>query len=381
MLLRAVFVVQLVASCAAVEASGFICFAEPPTVREELADARRAVFVRRGGMREVETLSASAEGKAMPTRSTFAVIEVLKGLGEIRAGDDLSLSDALAQLAEEDSPTFVTTCGDDGEWLPPRAISPAECDYMRTLAQAKSGFDFSLFYYNHWRSHDERVAADAVRELTALDAAALQSLRPLIDRRAVWDEIEDREALSARRRLACKLLAIGGDASDAARLKEIVLEGRQFRHLDALLACYLRLTGAAGVRLIEDQYLTNGCASYGDIYSAILALRDVTTSGDDAARQRTVVALRLMLDRPELADLVMPDLARQRDWSQMQRIVQLFKEADPQHSWVRVPTFQYLAQCPLPAARKHLAELRELDREAYERSVKFAALLPPPGRP
>ena len=32
-----------------------------------------------------------------------------------------------------------------------------------------------------------------------------------------------------------------------------------------------------------------------------------------------------MLDRPQLADLVIPDLARWEDWSVMDRLVELFK--------------------------------------------------------
>ena len=34
-----------------------------------------------------------------------------------------------------------------------------------------------------------------------------------------------------------------------------------------------------------------------------------------------------MLDRPELADLVIPDLARWKDWASMDRLVQMFKDA------------------------------------------------------
>ncbi len=45
-----------------------------------------------------------------------------------------------------------------------------------------------------------------------------------------------------------------------------------------------------------------------------LALRVLGQETDLIPKQRLVAALRNMLDRPQLADLVIPDLARWQDW-------------------------------------------------------------------
>src|SRR5690606_30755075 len=78
-----------------------------------------------------------------------------------------------------------------------------------------------------------------------------------------------------------------------------------------------------------------------------------------------------MLDRPELADLVIPDLARWEDWEVMPRLVQLFKEADEKSSWVRVPVINYLRACPLPEAQQYIAELEKVDPDAVRRANTF----------
>ena len=45
-------------------------------------------------------------------------------------------------------------------------------------------------------------------------------------------------------------------------------------------------------------------------------------------RKRILQGLHHVLERPELADLIIPDLARWEDWSQADRLAQLFKDGD-----------------------------------------------------
>jgi len=78
-----------------------------------------------------------------------------------------------------------------------------------------------------------------------------------------------------------------------------------------------------------------------------------------------------MLERPQLADLVIPDLARWEDWSVMDRLVELFKNADEESNWVRVPVINYLRACPLPAAKDRIDELAKIDPETVKRANTF----------
>src|SRR5262245_21640588 len=78
-----------------------------------------------------------------------------------------------------------------------------------------------------------------------------------------------------------------------------------------------------------------------------------------------------MLDRPKMADLVIPDLARWQDWTVADRLVNLFVTADADSAWVRVPVLRYLQVCPTPEAKKELARLEVMDPTAAKSAQSF----------
>jgi hypothetical protein len=141
-----------------------------------------------------------------------------------------------------------------------------------------------------------------------------------------------------------------------------------------LISCYLSLAGPDGIELVEDQFLRGGVfwdPEYVHTYAAIMAIRFQGQEGSNIPRERLIAALRLVLDRPELADLVIPDLARWKDWDSMDRLVQMFKNAGEKSSWVRVPIVNFLRACPLPEAKEQLGELAKIDPDALRRATTF----------
>src|SRR5690606_14284560 len=100
--------------------------------------------------------------------------------------------------------------------------------------------------------------------------------------------------------------------------------------------------GPEGMALVEDLFLKKKDAEYSDTYAAIMALRVMGQESEVVPRPRLLEGLRYMLDRPDLADLVIPDLARWEDWSVMDRMIKLFKDANPGSNFVRVPVVNYL---------------------------------------
>jgi hypothetical protein len=174
----------------------------------------------------------------------------------------------------------------------------------------------------------------------------------------------------SRRRLYLTMLGICGTPADIPMLEEMIKsKDRQTKGaLDALVAAYLTLKGPDGMPLVEDLFLKNKDAEYTDTYATIMALRFHGTEEKIIPRDRLLVGIRMMLERPQLADLVIPDLARWEDWSVMDRLVELFKTADDDSNWVRVPVINYLRACPLPAAKERLDELAKLDPETMKRA-------------
>jgi hypothetical protein len=140
--------------------------------------------------------------------------------------------------------------------------------------------------------------------------------------------------------------------------------------LDVLIGSYLAIKGPEGMATIEDLFLKNKNAEFVDTNSAIRAVRISEDSGI-VQKDKAAAALRYVLDNPKMADLVIPDLARWQDWTVMNRLVELFKESDPQDSFVRLPVLRYLQVCPLPEAKEKLAELEKLDPDAAKRATAF----------
>jgi hypothetical protein len=169
------------------------------------------------------------------------------------------------------------------------------------------------------------------------------------------------------------MLGVCGGKQDLPMLEELITsQDRQTRGaLDALVAAYLTLKGPDGMPLVEELFLENKDAEYTDTYATIMALRFHGTEEKIIPRERLLAGIRLMLDRPQLADLVIPDLARWEDWSVMDRLVELFKTSNDESSWVRVPVINYLRACPRPEAKARLDELAKLDPETVKRANSF----------
>jgi hypothetical protein len=191
------------------------------------------------------------------------------------------------------------------------------------------------------------------------------------DRLVAW--VKDTEIPASRRRLYFTMLSVCGQPKDCELLETFMKsdDRKSKSGLDALIACYLNLKGEDGLKLVDDLFLKNESAEYADTYAAIMAIRFHGTQTDVIDRKRLVHSLRYMLERPELADLVIPDLAKWEDWEIMPRLVQLFKDADEKSSWVRVPVINYLRACPLPKAKQYIAELNKIDPDAVKRAKTF----------
>ncbi len=52
----------------------------------------------------------------------------------------------------------------------------------------------------------------------------------------------------------------------------------------------------------------------------------------------------------------------------------LFKNANEESSWVRVPVVQFLRASPDPKAKEYLKELAEIDPDAVKRATNYLAL-------
>ncbi|MCH5375241.1 MAG: hypothetical protein JJ992_14820, partial [Planctomycetes bacterium] len=259
-------------------------------------------------------------------------------------------------------------------WSTPLKVSDRAVTYLKALPGVPAkGVDRLAFFQKFLEDEDEMLAGDAYDEFARAPYAEVHELKGRIDHDQVVTWIKDPNVPASRRRLYLVMLSVCGDQKDAAMIEQMLRsEDRQVRAgLDAMIGCYLTLTGPKGLPLVEELFLTNKQAEYADTYAAIMALRFHGTETDVIPRERILEGLRCILDRPQLADLVIPDLARWQDWSQTKRLVQLFKDADEKSSWVRVPVINYLRACPKPEAKTYIKELEKIDPDAVKRANTF----------
>lgn len=259
-------------------------------------------------------------------------------------------------------------------WGTPVVMNERSIKYVSQLPKLPdSGPDRLSFFQDYFEDEDPLLAADAYDEFAKAPYAELVALKERMPHERLIKWINDKNVTTSRRRLYLCMLSVCGKSDDVPMLEALVKnEDRQIRTaLDAMIGSYLALRGADGMPLVEELFLKNQKAEYTDTYSAIMALRFIGQETKTISRERLIEGMRHMLSRPKLADLIIPDLTRWQDWSVMDKLVELFKNADDESSWVRVPVVNYLRACPLPEAQKHLEELAKIDPDSVRRASLF----------
>lgn len=361
----AILVIAIGSISSALQASCPFCAAVSQTLRQE-----------------IEAMDGAAFGKfvpADPKRPTeegigrFVITEVIKGTDLLKVGQVVQAPYFGSTNSET---TFLLLGVDPPElmWSSPLPVSDRAQDYIRKMLSLPTDMTERLkFFMQYFEDMDSLLARDVYDEFANASYEEIKKLKPIMKRDQLINWIRDTSLSPDRKRLYLTLLGICGDKSDTKLLEEMMrsTDPAQRAGMDAMIGCYLTLQGADGLALIEELFLKNKKCEFPDVYAAIMALRFHGTDGGVIERTRVVSSMHYVLDRPELADLVIPDLARWEDWSQIDRLVTLFKTSDENTSWVRVPVINYLRSCPLPAAKEKLAELEKIDPVAAKRAATF----------
>ncbi|HUY33745.1 MAG TPA: hypothetical protein VMV69_13425 [Pirellulales bacterium] len=364
------------------------CNAVTRTFSEEIKDSNFAVLAKLVE-RPVKTAADGdqpAEREAVD--STFEIVEILKGsetLGALRRfqvlyfGQQPIGSKFLVLGVDTKDPGAKGKSATKIAWAAPAALTDRGVEYVTALPTlAEKGPERLAFFQEFLEDPEAMLATDAYDEFARAPYAEVKELGSQMHRERILAWIKDPNVSPSRRRLYLTMLGICGQDEDVPVLEQMLKSpDRQVRvALDAIIACYVILKGSDSLPLVEELFLKDEQAEYIDTYSAITALRFLGQESDVVPKARLMEGLRHILDRPKLADLVIPDLARWQDWSVMDKLAQLFKDADEQSSWVRVPVVNYLRACPKPEAKKHLEELAKIDPDAVKRANSF---FPVPG--
>jgi hypothetical protein len=306
-------------------------------------------------------------------KATFEIVQVVKGEGLVKVGEKFeTLYFGDGALGK----SFLTMGIDPPKvmWSTPLPLSDRAIKYLSELIkQPKDGAKRLVFFQHYLEDEDEMLARDAYDEFARAPYAELKSVKASLNHDQVVAWIKNQDVPASRRRLYLVMLGITGTEKDLPMIEEFMksTDRKQKSGLDALIACYLTLKGEAGLPLVEQLFLANDKADYADTYAAIMAVRFHGTDGGKIEPKRLVKSLHPMLQRPELADLVIPDLAKWEDWEVMDKLFDLYKNANEKNSWVRVPVINYLRTCPLPKAKELLKECEKIDPASVKRANTF----------
>ena len=312
----------------------------------------------------------------------FKIVESLRGEGIVPSGAVVS---APYYGSAKSKGRFLLMGVHQTEvlWSSPLPVTAEAEKYLRAASRLPDDRGERLkFYLTYLENPEPLLARDAYEEFAQTPYEDVKSIRESLSRTQLVDWIKSRDVAPDRKRLYYTLLGICAEKSDALFLETLLKsqDDSERSGLDALVACYLTIVGEAGLPLVEELFLKNSKASYPDTFASVMALRFHGTEGGVIDRQKIVASMRWMLERPDFADLVIPDLARWEDWTQIERLTKLFVEADDSSSWVRVPVVNYLRACPLPEAKAALAELEKVDPKAVKRAATFFPI-PQPAAP
>ncbi len=264
-------------------------------------------------------------------------------------------------------------------WSTPLPLSDKAQEYLgKIIKLPREGVERFTFFQNFLEDADEMLARDAYDEFAKASYDTIRTLKDHMDHDKLVGWIKDSNIPASRRRLYLVMLGICGSEQDLPMLEKYIRseDRKEKQGLDALIACYITLKKDAGLPLIEELFLKNKKSDYADTYAAIMALRFHASEGKVVDKKRLLEGFHYMLERPELADLVIPDLARFEDWAPIDKLFDLYKKADEKTSWVRVPVVNYLRVCPLPKAKELLKECEKIDPQAVKRANTFFPATP-----
>lgn len=389
----------VVAVALAAAAVGFVaracpfCSAVSLTFAQEIAQSQAAVIAKLVETPPAASLGPRADGP-LP-KAKFVVVEPLKG-ADLLAEAGLTSADAkqieTIMLEEKPLGSLFLLMGVEPPnlvWSSPIAVSDRAIAYLEKLADLpEKGADRLAFFQQHLEDADETLARDAYDEFAVAPYADVRDLKDRMNPAQLLAWIENPKVQANRRRLYATMLGVCGSAADAERIGNI-LDGTAVTEdqaeirsgLDALIACYVTLRGPEGLDLVDRLFLDrtddDGKARdvpFAETYAAVMALRFLGEESDIVPRPRVLQSLRVLLDEPKLADLVIADLARWQDWSVIEKLVDIFKTAQADNIFVREPVVNYLKSCPLPEAAAAVVELETIDPEAVRRAATLAGL-------
>ncbi len=287
-----------------------------------------------------------------PGSSTYVVLEVLKTPKDaVKKGDHVKWAQYSAAKAGDLFLVMGTRVGNENtiEWGAPTEITETAFAYVAQAPPPEVSRSKRLKYFIRFLEFpDLLVANDAYFEFSNAPYKDIAAVAPYLPKEKLRGWLSQSETPQTRVGLYGLLLGLCGDKDDAKLLADkIAPYGDDLRlGLDGMISGYLLLTGSSGLDNVDDwkfKIRDGKKAAVTDTYAAIMALRFMQDfAGGKISSQRLMQSVRLLLDRPELSDMAIRDLARWKDWSIQDRLMSLYGKGAYNTRPIKVAIISYM---------------------------------------
>lgn len=259
-------------------------------------------------------------------------------------------------------------------WNAPFPVSPVFADYLQRRLKLPESAAKRLKFFLPFLEHKEEIIADDVAdELLKLKGDELAVGKADFNNKKLVEWTSDKDTPVKRKRLYFHMLGVSGGMTELIHLQSVLRSpSATDKHcLDVVMWSCFQLGGVDAARDVQTLYIENPNAEFASVYCAIMAFRHDARFSQTLPRETRLAAFRRLVRRPMLADLVIGDLAFEKDWSMIQPLKELFLSGTKESAWAKIPIIQYLSACPLDEAKEALHLLEESDPKAFKRAREF----------
>jgi hypothetical protein len=356
------------------------CSAPSLTLSEQVAQSDVAVLVQWAGGEQ----GNSESGEIGSTE--YQILEVVNpGESGIKKGASITLP----RFRSGEQGNLFLLLGTQGtavEWSSPLEVTETSYNYIRQAPSPEAAPSTRLSYFVQFLEYpDPLIANDAYAEFANAPYKDIVPLTGQLPRDKVRQWVADSQVAPTRLGLYGLMLGLCGQPEDIPLMEQKITERTDdFRlGIDGVMGGYLLLTGAEGLKLIDETKLMNRDVPFSETYAAMQALRFMWTYGERIEKDRLRQSMRILLDRPELADLVIADLARWEDWSVIDRLMTLYDAEEYGIPSIKRAIVRYMLvaskdtledgenRTHVDKAEEYLAELRTKDPKTVKQAERF----------
>ncbi len=265
-----------------------------------------------------------------PGKTDYAITEILRKTKEskLEIGKPLTLVRYRAAKPGDLFLILGTKTGAMLDWGSPVEISEDGFDYLKGVPAPQSSSKTRLTYFMNYLEHaDGMISADAYGEFARSEYEDLCQLAPKMPREKLRKWLESSETSPGRLGLYGLMLGLCGTKDDIELMQRRItqVDGDFRLGIDGVMGGYLLLTGEQGLDVLDDTKLKNKKSAFSETYAAMGAIRFMWQYGQQKIpAERLKASMRLLLERPELSDLVIADLARMEDWEAQDKLMEMY---------------------------------------------------------